>query len=407
MRERLGLPDIGGHRRFVLAMALDAIGSGVFMPVSILYFTATTSLSLARVGLALSIAGAVAAPGVLVVGSLVDRYGPKPIAVLSNVVQAVGFLGYLVAQSFPAVLLAMAVTALGQAMFWGSFTALVGAIAPEGERERWFGFLGALRNVGFAVGGIVGGVAVSVGTPGAYHATVLANAASYAVVVLLLAGLAVAPVDREPGAGSGWGQALRDRPYGLLVATNLAYAMAMMALNVAMPVYAARLLHLPGWVVGAIFVVNTVLVGVLQGPAVAQMTGHRRWRIVVLGQLVLAGSFGLMALLGVASREVAAPAILGVVAVYTLGEIISGPVLSTLAVEAAPTAARGRYLSLYQLSWTVSGIVVPAAYTALLERGRYPVWLALIAISAAGALLAARLPAVLPEAERVVPAGSN
>ena len=46
IRERLGWPDVGGHRRFVTAIAIDAVGSGVFMPVSVLYFLATPDLDL-------------------------------------------------------------------------------------------------------------------------------------------------------------------------------------------------------------------------------------------------------------------------------------------------------------------------------------------------------------------------
>ena len=35
----------------------------------------------------------------------------------------------------------------------------------------------------------------------------------------------------------------------------------MMTLNIAMPVYFADLLGLPAWVPGAVFVVNTVMIG--------------------------------------------------------------------------------------------------------------------------------------------------
>ena len=38
MLQRLGFPSVGPHRRFVTAIAVDALGSGVFMPLSMLYF---------------------------------------------------------------------------------------------------------------------------------------------------------------------------------------------------------------------------------------------------------------------------------------------------------------------------------------------------------------------------------
>jgi hypothetical protein len=44
--QRLGFPDVGPHRRFVSALAIDALGSGIWMPLSMLYFLHQTSLTL-------------------------------------------------------------------------------------------------------------------------------------------------------------------------------------------------------------------------------------------------------------------------------------------------------------------------------------------------------------------------
>ena len=56
MLHRLGFPSVGRHRRFVTAIAIDAVGSGVFMPVSMLYFLVSTDLTLVQVGAAISLA---------------------------------------------------------------------------------------------------------------------------------------------------------------------------------------------------------------------------------------------------------------------------------------------------------------------------------------------------------------
>lgn len=120
MLQRLGFPSVGRHRRFVTAIAIDAVGSGVFMPISILYFLVATDLSLVQVGAAISLASLISLPAGPMIGSV------------------------------------------------------------PGEREKWFGFLGALRNIGFALGGLLSGLAITLGTQTAYAAVVVANAASYA-----------------------------------------------------------------------------------------------------------------------------------------------------------------------------------------------------------------------------------
>src|SRR3954467_6722537 len=84
---RLGFPSVGRHRRFVTAIAIDAIGSGVFMPVSMLYFLVSTDLSLVQLGAAISLASLVTLPTGPVIGSIVDRIGAKQVLLAGNLLQ--------------------------------------------------------------------------------------------------------------------------------------------------------------------------------------------------------------------------------------------------------------------------------------------------------------------------------
>jgi MFS family permease len=400
--DRLGFPSVGEHRRFVTAIAVDAIGSGVFMPVCMLYFLVATDLSLVQVGAALSIASAVALPVGPLLGGLVDRYGAKHVLLAGNLLQGAGYAAYLVTDSFLAVTLWTVVVTIGRTAFWGSYGNIVAAISVPGEREKWFGFLGALRNVGFALGGLLSGLAITIGTQTAFAAVVVANAASYVLAFVLL--LAVPPTARTghrptPGA---WGVVLRDRPYRLLWTAQLTYSTSMMILNFAMPVYATTVLGLPGWVTGAVFTLNTVMVGLGQGLAVRAMTGATRWRVLVLTNGVFAASFVLMLGASVLSTVLAVVVVLVGAAVYTLGEMLGGPVHGALSAEAAPEHLRGRYLSLIQLAWNVASTVSPLAFAWLLERGPGAIWVGMLGVAAGGALLAARLGARLPEAARRV-----
>ncbi len=402
MLDRLGFPSVGRHRRFVTAIAVDAVGSGVFMPVAMLYFLATTDLTLVQVGAAISIASLVTLPVGPVLGSVVDAYGAKTVLLAGNALQALGFAAYLFTESFAGVLWWTVVVTIGRTAFWGSYGNIVVAIAAPGEREKWFGFLGALRNVGFAVGGLVSGLAITIGTHTAYALVVAANAVSYVVALgLLLAvpAIAVTSHGRQPGS---WRVVLRDRPYRLLWLCQLIWSTALMALNFAIPVYVTTLLGLPGWVTGAVFTLNTVIVGFGQGLVVRAMTGRRRWRMLALANLAFAASF--VVLLG-ASRLAAGAAtvvvLLGAV-VLTLGEVTGGPVHAALAAEAAPDHLRGRYLSLIQLAWNVAGTVAPVSFAWLLDRGASMIWLVLTTMSLGGAALALLLGATLAEAaERI------
>jgi len=406
--QRLGFPHVGEHRRFVTAIGIDAIGSGVWMPVSMIFFLATTDLSLVQVGLALSLASLVSLPAAVLVGQQVDRYGSKTVLQSGNALQAVSFLAYPFVDQVWSVTVVVAASVIGRTAFWGSYSPVVTLISPPGERERWFGFLGALRNAGFAVGGVLAGAALTVDATALYYAVALLNAASYVLSFVLLAGV---PVDHEAERGhhtdaaevlGGWGTVLRDRGYRWLVASNFGYAMTSSALNVAIPVYVVEMLGLPGWVSAAVFVINTLMIGVGQGVVVQRMTGAVRARIVALGAVLTAASF--LVLWGAAPLGVVAASAVVLLAavVYTLGELVAGPVLATLAAESPPPALRGRYLATYQLSWNGATGVAPLLYAWLLDQGSAPAWLGLTLIALAGAAATVPMRRRLDHAGRVV-----
>ncbi len=403
MLRRLGFPDASRHKALVAGIGIDALGSGVFMPISVLFFLRTTDVGLADIGLALGIAGAVAIPFVLVSGALVDRFGAKTLLLASNLVQAAGYGGYVLAHDRWAIVAVSALAAVGQSAFWSSYSPMVAAATEPGEREVWFGFLGALRNVGFAVGGVFASIVMQIDRVPAYRAMVLVNAASYLLAFAVLVGvgtggrvIADAPAGGE-GIGGAWRLVARDRAYLLLVASNISYALCTISLVVAMPVYALATLRLPGWVSGAILTANTILVGFGQGLVVRAMDGHRRRDVIVTGQALYAAGFVAMAACGWLPRWIAVAGVFVAVGIYTLGELLSGPPLSAVAVEAAPAALRGRYLAAYQLSWNAANILAPAVLLGLMAHDRVSVWAFLVVVAAGGAAVitacARRLPA--------------
>ena len=398
MLTRLGFPAVGDHRRFVTAIGVDALGSGVFMPLSMLYFLTVTPLSLLEVGTAISVAAFSSLPAGPLIGALVDRLGAKRVLLAGNVLQGVGFAAYLVADSFASVLLWTVVVTLGRTAFWGSYGNIVAAISRPGERETWFGFLGALRNVGFAVGGLASGAALAVGTESAFHAVVAVNATTYALALLLL----LSVPDAHPAGGRSlpgtWATVLADRPYRLLVVAQAGYSLPMMILNFALPVYVVEVAHLPGWSVGVVFTINCIIVGLGQGLVVRAMTGRVRFRVLLLTQALFVASYAVFLAAGALPVAVAVAVMVLGGMVYTLAELTGGPVLAALAAEAAPDHLRGRYLSLIQVAWNVSGTAAPVTFAWLLDRGAAPLWLVMTGVAAVSALVVVRLGARMPRA---------
>src|SRR5437870_2615579 len=99
-----------GQGALLAALVVDGAGTGRFLPFAVLYFVHTTTIPLATIGFSMTAAGLLALPTPLVIGPLIDRYGPRRLAVLGNLLSAAGFVGYLFVGS-PWALIVMALLA--------------------------------------------------------------------------------------------------------------------------------------------------------------------------------------------------------------------------------------------------------------------------------------------------------
>ena len=387
----------------VVAIAIDTLGAGLFAPLSLLYFVGVADLPLQTVG-ALATAGAVLSlPVPLLAGHLADRFPPRNVVIAGQLIQAAGFLGYLVARDVVAIFVVIGIVAVGQRVFWSSFFTLVAALPAEGgderERDRRYAIVGMTQAAGFGLGALVAGVLLALSSTAAYQALAAVNAATFLVSVglllLLPAGERVA--GERPHPLAGYRRMLGDRPYLALTAANTAFAICNVILGIALPVYVVDGLDAPGWIVGPVLAVNTLLLAVGQLAATKLMRRYSRVQaLVVAGALWTAWAF-LTAAAGGLPEWMLLPYLAAVTLLYSCAELIHAPTSNALAAEAAPAAQRGSYLAAFQYGFTIATLAVPGAFGVLFAVDPELPWLVVGALAAAGTvvmlLLRTRLPA--------------
>lgn len=409
---RAGLPDARGHRRLLAALSIDALGTGLFLPFSILYFTATTDLALDRVGLALSIAAFVRIPATALSGMFCDKFGARTTVVLSNLLQAVGFVNYLLVGSFPHLLVAAVIVQLGNSAFWVAYPALVHDVADGESQEPWFALITALVNAGLAVGGLGASLAVALGGVNGYNAIVAINALSFVVAAILTwldrpGHVEHVDASTEPAAESSWAGALRDRPFLGFVVLNVGFALLSLAFGLAAPVFLVKSVHVPQWMPGMILATKAVLGAIGATPVVAAITGRRRHRSLVLSQTIIGVGLFVFLLSAYVPLGVSIGLALVAVVFVTTCELIQGVIVPSTVNDSASAASRGRYNSLYQMAFSIGDIVTPALVTALLAHGPVVTWMPLVALAALdiiGIMLLARwLPAMRYQIGRATP----
>jgi Na+/melibiose symporter-like transporter len=381
------------------ALGVDNFGSGLFLPVVLLYVTRVVGLRLAMAGTVVAV-GTVAGLAVPpVAGRLVDRAGPRRVVIAAELVQALGAVTYLAARGPVAVAAAAVLLAAGQQAFYSALFALIADVAGDGPKDHPYAVAGMIRSACFGLGGLAAAGLLSLAGQHAYRLAVIVDAVSFVLCALLLALLV-----RDPGragrparaAGPGRARVLADRPFlVLIVATGLAVLPSDLFLS-GMSVYLLTELHTPAWLPGALLALLTGLNSVGATAALRVTRGLRRTTAMALG----AGLYVLWCAASLAALAVPPgwrPAELLAATLLLAGAgLLFGSRANALAEAAAPGPVRGRYLAAFQYAFTIPGVLAPAV-VALFSVAVWLPWLLGGLIAGLAVLvfgwLAGRLPA--------------
>ena len=159
---------------FILfTVTLDAIGIGLIFPVMpdlLEQITGGTLASAALWGGVLSTSFAVMqflfGP---IVGSLSDRYGRRPVLLVSLAIMVIDYIALAVAPTIWLLLIARIVAGIAAATY-STATAFIADITPAEDRARRFGLIGACFGVGFVLGPLIGGLLSGIDTRAPFYA---------------------------------------------------------------------------------------------------------------------------------------------------------------------------------------------------------------------------------------------
>ncbi|MGE0744385.1 MAG: Tet(A)/Tet(B)/Tet(C) family tetracycline efflux MFS transporter [Rhodospirillales bacterium] len=169
------------------AVTLDAVGIGLVFPIlPALLRELTGSGEVAGVyGMLLSLYALMQFLCAPVLGLLSDRYGRRPVLLLSLAGAAVDYVVLALAPSLWLVLAGRAVAGITAANL-AVATAYLADISPEAVRARRFGYLHACFGIGFILGPVIGGVLGDIWVRYPFVAAAVLNALNFALALLVL-----------------------------------------------------------------------------------------------------------------------------------------------------------------------------------------------------------------------------
>ncbi|MDH6142689.1 MULTISPECIES: MFS transporter [Kitasatospora] len=366
----------GPRRTLASATFVNQVGSSVFMLSSTLFFTRSVGLSVVQVGLGMGIGALVGLLSGIPVGRLADRRGPREVYLLTLLVQAVAMAALVLARSFWLFVLLVCLTQLATSASSAARAPLVRGLAGE-RPARFRAYLRATVNLAGSVGALLAGLVVQIDSRTAYLCLVLGNAASFLASAAVVRRLpSVPPVPAPTGAGRR--TALTDRPYLAFTVLDAITSLQGDVLLFATPLWIVGHTHAPRWFVGAVALLNTALVVVLQvkvGHGVENSAAAARsWRRSGWAFFVGLALVGLAT--GLPGWLAALLLLLGALA-HTIGELWLAAGAFELRYHLAPAHAQGQYAGVSRLANGLVDVLAPTILSLLCIGWGTPGWLLL------------------------------
>lgn len=377
------LPLTGPARLLAYAVVVNTLGNGLSLGPLVLYLTRARGLDPVDIGIGFSIGGALALLVSVPVGQLADRRGPRGVYLVALVGQALTAAGYLLVDGYRSFLVVACLWAVARQCGLVGWNAAVGAVTADGQSQdqiRSRAWLRTLSQLGFVVGGALGGIGVQLGTLAAFQVMIVADAVSYLGCAVLVSRLPVYPPRPRPVGGRRW-VALRDRPFTALTLTNAVLCLQLNIWATALPLWIADHTSAPRWTISAT-VAGTALLSVVSQ---VWVSGHIRDPRQAARATALAGVLFQVSCVGFGLATgvepwVATVLLLVAACVHTAGELVHAGATMVLRYDLAAPYAVGQYQGVFQLGHGVAFAVAPAVLTVLcLEHGTAG-WVALGAV---------------------------
>jgi hypothetical protein len=375
------VPDVNNETqarkpRLVLATSgfVNTVGTGLFLAVSLVYFTEHVGLGADQVGAALTLAGGIALLANVPAARLAMRLGTRNALVMVNVAQMLVVAAFVFVNSLPAYcIIAIADLALANASS-AIRTGLIAEVSADPDRVLTRAWLRSASNVGLTAGTTLAIVCLAAGSSFAIRLGILADAATYLIsgaLVLLL------PNIRTPAEiAKRKFVVMRDRWYMTLVGTTSVVYMSEAILTVGIPIWIVRLQDVPVTMVGVLMTLNTLGCALLQPRVASKVKTADQAKIAArlagAALLVACCFIGLTSGLGPVTAELL---LAGGALAHLSGELLSSAASWSYFYELAAEDRQVEYQAASSMSYGLATTLAPIMVTGLVIGNGQAGWM--------------------------------
>jgi predicted MFS family arabinose efflux permease len=334
--------------------------------------TQSKGVSISKAGFVMALFGMGAICGGFIGGKLTDKFTFYFIQLFTLLGGGIMFFVVGMMESYAAICVATFILSVVNESFRPANAAAIAHYSKEENRTRSYSLNRLAINLGWAVGGAMGGFIASK----SYHLLFWIDGTTNIVAALCL-WLFLAPSKNKATAhkpkltDEPKRSAYKDKPYVAFIVLTTLFGYCFFQLFSTMPVYFKKELRLSEAYIGLTMAVNGILITLFEMVAVHNLEGKRNpLSYIAAGTLLLGCSFIIFNIFP-GAETLAMVSILFV----TAGEIFAMPFMNSYWISRASTANRGQYAGLFTISWSVAQVLGPGTGSQIADHyGFHVLW---------------------------------
>ncbi len=354
------------------------------VPFMTLYLTESKHYPIGKAGLVMSVFGMGAICGGMLGGKLTDKFGFYNVqlgALLCGGIMFI-FLGQL--SNYTAICICVFVLATLNDSFRPANATAIAQYSKEENRTRSYSLNRLSINLGWTVGGAIGGFIASRNYHLLFWIDGLTNigAAVLLRIVLHPSRNKQTPAHKDRVKTERTHSAFSDKLYLVFVVLTILFGFCFFQLFATMPVFFKQNLSLTPFFIGCIMALNGLIIALFEMAIVFTLEPRRKnMRYIIMGTLLVGLSFAVFNIVPGTYWL----AILSTI-IVTAGEMLSMPFMNSFWINRTVPNNRGQYAGLYTAAWSIAQVLGPFAGSQIAQHyGFVALWWTIGAISVVGA----------------------
>jgi predicted MFS family arabinose efflux permease len=351
-----------------LVMLINRSGTMV-VPFMTMYMTQHLQVSISKAGLVMSLYGVGAIVGALIGGKLTDKIGYYYIQIVTLTGGGIMFVTLGQMHSYTGICICTFFLAMVNEAFRPANSVAVAHYSSEENRTRSYSLNRLAINLGWAVGGALGGVVASYNYSYLFWADGITNLSAAILLYLFLAPSRNTETEvKQPGKKIILDSAYKDTTYLIFVAMVFVFAMCFFQLSTTLPVFYKQEFHLSVFFIGLVMAMNGLIITFFEMVTIFKLEGRRpHLQFISLGVVLVGLSY---LILNVSFINYAWLAVFSMI-IVTIGEILSMPFMNSYWIARTRSHNRGQYAALFTVAWSLAQASGPLVGSLIAEKSGF------------------------------------